>query len=226
MSLLDTLTGFIGRFSPQPTPQPRFSPNMIGDPRDMKLTIPGTLGAQSPSPSASPSPVGSPSPSPDALEAVLRQGIDRWSSGRNDVPILDQISLFADAGRQLQAQGYDPYLPTILALRETQGGRDNRKPGAITGQHNVLNIRGQQGGQTQFIDYPDIHTSLFGGPNGPDTSQGLVKLLTENPIYADYQRTKDPRDLWKRWSPPVDNNGSLDEQVANYEWFRRQFEGQ
>ena len=36
----------------------------------------------------------------------------------------EDISLLAQAGRQFQQAGLDPLMPTILSIRETQGGKD------------------------------------------------------------------------------------------------------
>lgn len=192
--------------------------------QDGKPTIIDTAQPASPIPQPSIFPQATPTPQGGYSPEAIKSGISRWTANNSaPVPLLNNLDDYYQAGLQLQQQGFDPYLPTILALRETQGGRDNAKPGAKTGKNNQLNIRGEQYGEKRFIDYPDVRTSLFGGPNGQYTSQGLVKLLTQNDIYADFQRTKNIQDLYRHWSPPEDNNGALDEQQANYEFMRAFF---
>jgi len=223
---------------PQQPPPPQYAKN---DPRAMKLTTtvspnfrvepPAQGSVQPPAAVLSATPPPPPMPtlsqstggfSPDAI----RTGIQRWTANnKTPVPILNHVDDLYKAGQQFQAKGLDPYLPIILALRETQGGRDNAKPGSKTGKHNLYNVRGTQGGERKFVDYPDFQTALFGGQNGPDMSTGLVRLLTESPTYQGYRDSKNVGDLLARWSPPVDNNGDIDEQIANYQFMRRYFEG-
>jgi hypothetical protein len=137
-----------------------------------------------------------------------------------DLPILQNLTSLINAGNQLPSN-MDPLLPIILAIRETQGGRYNK------GQNNPYNIRGEQYGTTKFIDYPNLKTATFGGynPHSNVESQGLLGLLTKNDIYSNFRNTGNLSDLFARYSPTSDNNGSLDQQVENYNWIRNQILG-
>lgn len=209
LSLLPNLTGtYSFGYTGQPTGSPTPSPTPPSQPQMQAQTAP----------IASPTPSPQPMPSAFPNEARLRQNISNtWGS---DSPILQNLPLFEKAGQQLSPKE-NPLLPIVLALRETQGGKDNLKPNAITGNNNYFNIRGVQGNQTRFINYPDLQTALFGGQNGPDQSQGLVGLLN-GPVYQDYQNSGNIRDLFNHWSPPSDGNGQLPEQEQNFRWILNQ----
>ena len=149
----------------------------------------------------------------------LRQNIsDTWGA---NTPMLNNLDLFTQAGNQLPGN-MEKLLPIALALRETQGGKDNMKPNTITGDNNQLNIRHAG----EFVDYPNLPTALLGGAN-PEASEGrssgLLGLLSGDKksnkgIYEDFRRTNDYKDLFKKWSPSNDGNGSMDEQIQNINW--------
>ncbi len=155
---------------------------------------------------------------PDEIKQVVTS---TWGA---DTPILNNIDMMIEAGNRLP-KNMDPYMPLILSLRETQGGKDLIDPtkNAKLGKNNPYNIRGVQNGVIRFIDYPSLQVATFGGSNGTDTSEGLVGLLSRNPIYAAFRQSGDLKDFFKHWSPPTDNNGNLDEQVQNYQWIRNRF---
>jgi hypothetical protein len=208
-----------------PTPQPEEETGIVDSFRNFFANTAQASGEQAATtPQTTPMPQNnSGNASDEIIRSNILAGINDWNKANGSrVPITDNIDLFVRAAKEFQAKGMDPYLPVILALRETQGGRDNEK-GGITGKNNVFNIRGQQGGATKFVDYPSLEVAMFGGQNGQDVSQGLTKLITENDIYSDYQNTKDIKDLYKKWSPPEDNNGELTEQEQNYNFFRTKF---
>jgi len=174
-----------------------------------------------------------PTPTPKTQSSfnreLLRQGILGWSKGREDIPILSHLDVLEEAGNNLSAQGFDPYLPAIIAIRETQGGRDLTEPryqGKI-GSNNIYNIRntGQQGNTKPFVDYPNIRTAVLGGPNGPVQSKGFVGMLLSSPQYQSFRQSKDVRDFLRVYSPPEDLNGPIDEQVGNYQHLRGFFGG-
>lgn len=179
---------------------------------------------------ATPSPSPIPSPMPQSNggldKEILAQKIaQKWGP---DTPILKNLDLLVDAGNQLPAN-MDKLLPIILALRETQGGKDLADPrkNRNLGKNNIYNIRNDQG---VFQDYPDLQTAVLGNLGSGGESSGLVGLLSgakpsNQGIYADFRKTGDPRDLYKRWSPTEDNNGSLEEQLRNHQWFKNYLGG-
>lgn len=168
-------------------------------------------------------PQATPLPTPEATldPNVIKQNITKtWGA---NTPILSNLDMMIKAGQQLP-QTEDQLLPLALALRETQGGKDliDSTKNAHLGQNNPYNMRGVQGGNTQFVNYPDLQTATLGGQNGPDQSQGLVGLLSKNPIYGDFQKSGNYADFFKHWSPPADNNGNIDQQVQNIKWIINQ----
>lgn len=176
---------------------------------------------QIPQPTAQPQATLTPQPSPSLSPDMIKQNITKtWGA---NTPILNNLDLMIKAGQQLP-QTEDQLLPLALALRETQGGKDliDSTKNAHLGQNNPYNMRGVQGGNTRFVNYPDVQTATLGGQNGADQSQGLVGLLSNNPIYADFQKSGNYADFFKHWSPPADNNGKIDEQVQNIKWIINQ----
>ncbi len=155
-------------------------------------------------------------------EQHLRQAIG--SVYGQDNPLLQNLSLYLQASHQMP-QGADPMLPIILALRETQGGRDLTNPAknAHLGQNNVYNLRNDTGA---FQDYPDLSTAVMGNLQQGGQSGGVVGLLggtkpSSAGIYQDWrQNPQDLSKLFAHWSPPTDSNGSLEEQVGNYNWIK------
>lgn len=160
---------------------------------------------------------------PVDMESVRKGIAARYGA---DNPILSNLDLYMKAGQQLssQNQGMDPLLPIILALRETQGGKDLLNPNNTKlGKNNVFNIRNDTGA---FQNYPDLQTAIMGNLQSGGDSGGLVGLLGgEKPqskyIYEDFR--KDPSNLsalFNHWSPTTDNNGDMNTQVNNYKWIR------
>jgi hypothetical protein len=155
------------------------------------------------------------------LSDQIKQGIRNWNNGK-DHPLMEYADTLAQAGEQMP-KGVSPYLPTILALRETQGGQYN------VGKNNIYNLRDNTG---HFVSYPDVQTAILGGVNplyNNVHSSGVVGVLNgdkpENQgLYADFRKSGDTADLWKHWSPPTDNNGSIPEQVDNYNWMMKRFD--
>lgn len=201
-----------------------------------RIRAEGPIGSKQPAtPSAMQSPQASPmaqalqqlSPQPQAQQPTpqatpiaipqdqLRQNIQ---STWGDAPILKDLDLFTQAGNQLPGN-MEKLLPIALALRETQGGKDNMKPGAKTGQNNYFNIKGDAG----WANYPDMKTAVLGNIDQGGISGGAYGLLSgtdpkSKSYYEDFRKTNDYKDLFKRWSPANDGNGSMDEQVQNIQW--------
>jgi hypothetical protein len=150
-------------------------------------------------------------------EALAQRIAQKWGK---DTPVLQNLDLLLEAGNKLPSN-MDKLLPIILALRETQGGKYNK------GNNNPFNIRNNQ---SKFQDYPDLATAVLGNLDKGGESSGLVGLLqgaepSNQSIYADFRRTGDIKDLYKKWSPPEDSNGALEEQLQNYQWFKNYLEG-
>jgi hypothetical protein len=191
--------------------------------------------SSNPQQTASPSPIANAqqitqqaaSPSAD----LIKQNLMKLYGA--DSPALKILPDLLQAGQQTP----DPYMPLVMAMRETQGGRDLADPAknANLGANDIFNIRnakdangnyiGQPGNNKPFINYPDVHTAIFGGQNGPVTSGGFTGLVN-GPIYQDYQKSKNLQDFFAHYSPPADKNGDLQTQVDNYNWIRSHLLGQ
>ena len=162
---------------------------------------------------------GSPTYSEEAIHNAISQ---RWGK---DTPILQYLPQLLTAGQQLP-KGMDVLLPIIMALRETQGGKDLIDPNrnANLGKNNIFNIRNETGA---FQDYPNTNTAISGNYQQGGPSSGFVGLMQgaqdkNRNIYADFRA--DPTNMSKffaHYSPTSDNNGALPEQVNNYNWIRR-----
>lgn len=172
----------------------------------------------------------SPTPTPvnNFTPEQVRPGIaGHWGE---DNPILANLETYLMAGQQLNQQfGIDPLLPIIMALRETQGGKDLLDPKKLKGENeglgtnNVFNIRNNTGA---FQNYPDLNTAIMGNLGQGGQSGGLTGLLSgakpsSKGIYQDFRNNPDDlTQLFSHWSPPQDKNGPLDEQVQNYNWIK------
>jgi hypothetical protein len=176
-----------------------------------------------------PMPTATPSAYPQSLppEDVLRSGIAHAYGSDN--PILADLALYLQASQKMP-QGVDPMLPIILALRETQGGRDLSNPNKNKklGKNNVYNLRGEGGA---FQDYPDLATAILGNLDQGGQSGGLVGLIggtkpSSRYIYENFrQHPQDLATLFEKWSPTSDRNGAMDEQIHNYNWIRNHILG-
>jgi len=146
----------------------------------------------------------------------IEAGLSRFGSG--NTPIASASGQLAQAGSQLPSN-IDPYLPAVLALMETGGGSRQ------VGQNNPFNIRGTQGGNTQFINYPDVSTAILGGQNGQDVSKGLLGLLLSDPKYAGFRNSGDLRDFFNVYTPPGEayGNPSMDQLLSRYAAIRSLF---
>jgi hypothetical protein len=196
-----------------------------------------------PTPTPTPSPTMQPTPMPTAqaygqlTPQMLQQGISKWANGNTgNVPIMQHLQAIAQAGNDFAARGLDPYLPVVMSLRETGGGRDlfipnaNNKP-ETKGNNNVYNIRnirdkqgniiGQPNNPKQFINYPSIETATLGGDNNGEHSGGFEGQIFDN--YGAYLKSKAMEDFFNQYSSPSDGNGSLPEQVKNYQFIKDYF---
>ena len=162
-----------------------------------------------------PTPVPTASPKPLPSADVFSQGFDKFSP---NLPVGQYSPQFATAASQLP-QTIDPLLPAIISLMETGGGVK------LAAENNPFNIRGNQGGQSKFIDYPDIATALLGGANGPDVSSGLIGQLTKNPSYGKFRESGNLEDFFNSYTPPGPEYGnpSLEELLQRYNTLRQLF---
>ena len=183
----------------------------------------GMPQAQTDQPTATPTPSAMPNPqaSPIGMDRErLAQNIsNKWGA---DTPLLKDLELYMQAGNQLPGD-MEKLLPIALALRETQGGKDLLDPAKMKdsesglGDNNVFNIRNEQG---KFQNYPDLKTAILGNLEQGGESGGAYGLLAGTKpkskyIYEDFRKSNDYKDLFKKWSPPSDKNGDLDEQTKN-----------
>jgi len=225
MNPLELLKQFLGSSYTHSFRKPGYEQN--GQPQQAQPPVQLAQAAQTPMPTASPQRGGV------TLEEAIRQVLAARAA-----PMVKDAGLLAQAGRQFEAAGLDPLMPTILAIRETQGGKDLEK--RDWGKNNPYNIRGEQGGKKQFISYPDLQTATFGGRNeyAPGQyvdAQGLSGLILQNKIYEDFRKSKSLADFFNHYSPSVDNNGPLTgqdikdpvtgkgDQIYNYNYIRGQF---
>ena len=153
---------------------------------------------------------------------ILR-GLTSFAGNNAQVPLATQAAQLAEAGNRLP----DPYLPIVLALKETQGGRDvvnraNNGGAAGAGMNNAWNI--MYGGK--LIDYPDYETALMGGGNwgvNGAPQQGLLGTLTGG-LYDNYMRSGNLEDFFSTYSDPSVGNPPMEKQVADYMYLRSLFD--
>ena len=160
-------------------------------------------------PTPSPIPTQRPLPSAD----IFSQGFNNFAP---NLPVANYASQFETAASKLPPK-VDSLLPAIMAIMETGGGVK------LAAKNNPFNIRGSQGGQTKFIDYPDITTSLLGGQNGPNISSGLLGQLLDNPAYGKFRETGNLEDFFNKYTPPGPDNPSIDELLQRYNSIRSLF---
>lgn len=191
------------------------------EPKPVKLNPTVTMSNRVPP--SSPAPTQTPQVPP--ISQIGQNGTpitaDQILSGFNrfapDTPAATQSAEFAKLGQSMP-QGIDQLLPAILSLMETGGGKHT------VGSNNWLNVRGSQGGKTQFINYPDLNTALFGGQNGPDVSGGFSGLIN-SPTYSDFRQSGKLEDFFKHYTPPGEGNPSLQELLDRYNTLRMLFGG-
>jgi hypothetical protein len=148
--------------------------------------------------------------SPDDLTKQIQAGFMDWGNGK--APNAATLSAqFAQAGKDLP----DPYLPAILALKETRGGT-----GYMADKNNLMNI---QYGGINNSPYETPQDNIVGG----DGHKGFVGLI-HNGMYDKYLKSGDLHDFFKVYTPTYDNNGKqinapIDEQIKEYNDLRSHF---
>lgn len=137
---------------------------------------------------------------------LLLESIQKGLLDYGSPPVATQAAALAEAGRGLP----DPYLPAILSLIETGGGRKITR-----GSNNLFNILPTRAG----VDYPDYKTAILGG----GSQKGLRGLLRKGGLYQDYLDSGNLSDFFTRYSPPSEN-ASIEDQLSRYQELRSLFE--
>ena len=145
-----------------------------------------------------------PPPKPDysALKSKIDQGLSKYSPDQ-PLPIASMSGQLAEAGSQL---GQNDLLPTIMALMETGGGTKS------VGNNNPYNIRGIQDNKRQFINYPDLQTSILGGGD----QKGFLGTILNSGYYNDFNQSGNLADFFKTFTPQGEGNPSQEELIARY----------
>jgi len=152
---------------------------------------------------------------------LVKAAILRWSGGNQNVPALQYADQLAQAGNMMPGH-IDPWLPTIMALRETLGGQK------MSGQNDAMfNSRNGAGG---FQDYSSQNIGILGGSDQSGQHAGFVGTINhtvpgQSDIYGNFRNTGNMGDFFSHYSPPTDNNGSIPTQINNYNWMRNKMTG-
>ncbi len=170
---------------------------------------------------------------PDSFNVdFLKKGIEKWNKGNTEsLPIMDNLDTMVKAGKKVKEKGFDPIVPTWLALRETQGGRDLLKRdygrnNAYNINYSILDDNNQK--KRIWVDYPNWDLATMGGvdPEGVER-QGLAGTIM-GPYYKKYHTTNDIADFLRTYSPPEDGNGPIERglprsQLDEYDFFKNLF---
>lgn len=152
------------------------------------------LGASAQSPSPTPLPANLAD-----IAKVIQHGLTAYGSP----PVTQSSDALATAGQGLP----DPYLPAIISLIESGGGKN-----VTRGDNNIYNMNANQGG----VVYPDINTAILGG----DGHQGFKGIV--NKMYQDYINSGNVGDFFNKYSPPSEN-APLNTQVDRYNSIKKQY---
>lgn len=152
------------------------------------------------------------SPTPTQMPAVVNNALlQHIQKGLAGTPAATLSAQFAQAGQGLA----DPYLPAVLARKETGGGK------RMSDKNNLLNILYGGIGHSPY-DSPE--QNIVGG-NGKKGWMGLM----HGGLYDKYLNSGDLNDFFKVYTPHVDNNGKpinggYPEQISQYNAIRKSFE--
>jgi hypothetical protein len=170
-------------------------------------------GGQQPQQTSQPQVLGTQNSVPSPQD--FQNGFNNYSP---NLPIASQSGLFSQAAQQLPGN-IDKFLPAIISLMETSGGRNMAAP------NNFFNLSGIQNGQQGLVSYPDLKTALVGGMNGGVQSQGFMGNLLNNPAYKPFLQSGNLADFFKIYTPPGVNNGNptLPMLLNRYDTIRQNF---
>lgn len=148
---------------------------------------------------------------PEQIEAGLRK-FDASS------PLLQFTDELAEAANRMPKKA-DRWLPVVMAIMETHAGKK------LSAENNPYNLRGQQGGKSKFIDYPDMRVSILGGDNNGTPAKGFVGQINEAPFYQRFRETGDIKDFFEKFTPPGKEYGnpSMEELVSRYDSIKRDY---
>lgn len=149
---------------------------------------------------------------PSNFADILRKGFLKFNANS---PLATVSGSFEKAGQGLP----DPYMPAVLALKETGAGT---RPNPL-GLNNPLNIGPD-------INYPSYDVALNGGGTWGSTGgpqMGFAGLM-KNGMYDNYLKTKSLLDFFQTYTPWKDNNGkvindSYDKQINDYNSLKTQY---
>jgi len=148
---------------------------------------------------------------PEEVEAGIRK-FDASS------PLLQFTQELSDAANAMPKKA-DRWLPVVMAIMETGAGVK------LSAANNPFNLRGEQGGRTKFIDYPDIPTAIRGGDNNGVKSKGFVGTLNESTHYEQYRQTGNLEDFFAKFTPPGKEYGnpSVEELTGRYNSIKKDY---
>ena len=135
-----------------------------------------------------------PTPTPQPMEQSFQKGFKRYGS-----ELANYSGNFAEAAEKYNLP--DPYLPAVMALMETSGGKN------LKYKNNPFNWGMQDMPST---DYTIDH--IYSGIGG------------RFPYYQKYLQTKDIGDFFDSYTPQDGVNPSKEELVSRYNSLRKYFE--
>ncbi len=134
------------------------------------------------------------------LSEIIRRGLEKYGATN----LAQQAPQLAQVGQKL----HDPFLPAILSLIETSGGRNITR-----GQNNIFNMLPTSLG----VNYPDLSTAILGGGG----QKGLAGILMGG-LYEKYLKSGRLEDFFTTYSP-ASENASIPFQVDRYNSIRNQY---
>lgn len=147
-----------------------------------------------------------PTPDPNAvLSEAIKQGFLRYGP---NTPAATLSGQFARAGQGLP----DPYMPAVLALKETSGGKN------MTHDNNLLNILFQGGMGNSGYENPQ--DGIVGG----DGHRGFPGVIHSG-AYDNYLKSGNLREFFQHYTPysPGGSNPPYDQQIQQYNQLRSYF---
>ena len=160
----------------------------------LKSKIQTPFGQVTQNPVASPLPEPKPSPAPIPMQEKFSQGFTQYGS--------DLATSSGQFAKQAQANPIpDPFLPAVLALMETSGGKNQKYA------FNPFNW-GMQ-------DMPNLDSAI------EKVYSGIAKRF---PYYQKYLQTGDLYDFFKHYTPDVEGNPKPEELVQRYTELRKLFD--
>ena len=162
--------------------------------KNLKGSFNTPFGQVTQSPVVSPLPEIKPTPTPIPMQDKFSQGFTQYGS--------DLATSSGQFAQQAQANPIpDPFLPAVLALMETSGGKNQKF------KFNPFNW-GMQ-------DMPNLNTA------SEKVYSGISKRF---PYYQQYLQTGDLFDFFKHYTPDIEGNPKPEELVQRYTELRKLFD--